>query len=68
MESENTQRYKEFIKRLDEIERREIELRRNYSENRESLYNENIDLIKDALNSLGFKELKSLLKKMKYEL
>ena len=68
MERENAQRYKEFLKRLDEIKRREIELKDYYSENRESLYNESIDLINDALNSLGFKELKSLLKKMKYEL
>ena len=67
MERENTQRYKEFLKRLGEIERREIELKDYYSKNREILYNESIDLIKDALNSLGFKELKSLLKKMKYE-
>ena len=68
MERENTQRYKEFEKRLHEIERRERELKVYYREKRESLHNESIYLIKDALNSLGFKELKSLSKKMKYEL
>ena len=64
---EKKDRLEEFLKRLDEIERREIELKDYYSKKRESLYNESIDLINDAMNSLGMKELKSLLKKMKYE-
>ena len=62
-------RLKEFLKRLDEIERREID--DYYSENREnreSFFNEYIDLIIDGVKTLSRKELMVLLEKMKWEL
>ena len=58
-------RLKGFLKRLEEIERREVDY---YSENKESFFNEYIDLIIDGVKTLSRKELLVLLKKMKWEL